>query len=195
MRKPCGIAGGICKRRWTEIWPLIEDLQRAAEYYRRGALGPVGDDGYAQIKRGFHAGFACACIVVETLNQQEANPIRKKILDELRPLDNVKEENQWWKRRDARAVFGLGRHSDAAAALKASPKRPEILALADDRAAVRERRPKLRHKCAAREPRSRALDPTKRCCPGATQAADLSPTGKARLSALRRRDLGRRFII
>ena len=47
-----GIAGGICKRRWMDLGQY-EDLQRAAEYYRRGALGAVGQDGYAQINAAF----------------------------------------------------------------------------------------------------------------------------------------------
>ena len=121
-----GIAGGICKRRWMDLGQY-EDLQRAAEYYRRGALGPVGDDGYAQINAAFMQDLLAHASGAETPNQQEANLIRKKILDELPPLDKVKEENQWWNAATrAEAFFGLGCYSDAAAALKASPKRPEI---------------------------------------------------------------------
>src|SRR5262249_49880763 len=47
-----GIAGGIHKRRWMDLGQY-EDLLRAAEYYTRGAKGPVGDDGYAHINAAF----------------------------------------------------------------------------------------------------------------------------------------------
>ena len=47
-----GIAGGICKRRWQDLGQL-QDLQRAAGFYECGALGPLGDDAYAQINAAY----------------------------------------------------------------------------------------------------------------------------------------------
>src|SRR5262245_41609179 len=43
-----GIAGGICKRRWTDLGQL-NDLVRAGEFYERGSRGPLGNDAYAHI--------------------------------------------------------------------------------------------------------------------------------------------------
>ena len=157
-----------------------EDLQRAAEYYRRGALGPVGDDGYAQINAAFMQDLLAHASGAEAPNQQEANLIRQKILDELPPLDEVKEENQWWNAATrAEALFGLGRYSDAAAALKASPKRPEIWRLqttAQQFAVLAQ----LRDKRPLQNPELRAVFDA--LLPGATQAVSSSLIGKVGLA-------------
>jgi predicted acylesterase/phospholipase RssA len=174
-----GIAGGICKRRWIDLGQY-EDLQRAADYYRRGALGPVGEDGYAQINAAFMQDLLAHASGAETPNQQEANLIRQKILDELPPLDKVKEENQWWNAATrAEALFGLGRYSEAAAALKASPKRPEIWRLqttAQQFAVLAQ----LRDKRPLQNPELRAVFDA--LLPGTTQAVSSSLIGKVGLA-------------
>jgi len=121
-----GIAGGICKRRWMDLGQH-EDLQRATEYYRRGALGPVGDDGYAQINAAFMLDLLAHASGTTNPDPQQANLIREMILSELPSLAAVKEDSQWWNAATrAEALLGLGRYNDAAAAIKACPKRPEI---------------------------------------------------------------------
>ena len=47
-----GIAGGICKRRWSDLGQL-KDLLRAAELYQRGAKCEMGDDAYPHINAAF----------------------------------------------------------------------------------------------------------------------------------------------
>lgn len=174
-----GIAGGICKRRWIDLGQY-EDLQRAAEYYRRGALGPVGDDGYAQINAAFMQDLLAHASGAEVANRQEANKIREKILKELPPLDKVKEDNQWWNAATrAEALFGLGRYSEAAAAIKASPKRPEIWCLqttAQQFAVLAQ----LRDKRPLQNPELRAV--FDELLPGATQAVSSSLIGKVGLA-------------
>ncbi|MEO6163787.1 MAG: patatin-like phospholipase family protein, partial [Candidatus Binatia bacterium] len=174
-----GIAGGICKRRWIDLGKY-EDLQRAAEYYRRGALGPVGDDGYAQINAAFMQDLLAHASGAEVPNRQEANLIREKILKELPPLDEVKEDNQWWNAATrAEALFGLGRYSEAAAAIKASPKRPEIWRLqttAQQFAVLAQ----LRDKRPLQNPELRAVFDA--LLPGATQAVSSSLIGKVGLA-------------
>ena len=174
-----GIAGGICKRRWIDLGQY-EDLQRAAEYYRRGALGPVGADGYAQINAAFMQDLLAHASGAEVANRQAANLIRQKILDELPPLDKVKEESQWWNAATrAEALFGLGRYSEAAAAIKASPRRPETWCLqsAAQQFAVLAQ---LRDKRPLQNPELRAVFDA--LLPGATQAVSSSLIGKVGLA-------------
>jgi predicted acylesterase/phospholipase RssA len=174
-----GIAGGICKRRWIDLGKY-EDLQRAAEYYRRGALGPVGDDGYAQINAAFMQDLLAHASGAEVPNREEANLIREKILKELPPLENVKADNQWWNAATrAEALFGLERYSEAAAAIKASPKRPEIWRLqttAQQFAVLAQ----LRDKRPLQNPELRAVFDA--LLPGATQAVSSSLIGKVGLA-------------
>ena len=174
-----GIAGGICKRRWIDLGQY-EDLQRAAEYYRRGALGPVGDDGYAQINAAFMQDLLAHASGTESSSRQEANNIREKILNELPALDKVKADNQWWNAATrAEALFGLGRYSEAAAAIKACPKRPETWCLqsAAQQFAVLAQ---LRDKRPLQNPELRAVFDA--LLPGATQAVTSSVVGKVGLA-------------
>lgn len=120
-----GIAGGICKRRWMDLGKY-EDLQCAAEYYRRGAVGPVGDDGYAHINAAFMQDLLAHASGVETDAREEALALREKILKDLTPLEQVHSDKQWWNAATrAEALFGLGRYKEAAAAIRALPERPE----------------------------------------------------------------------
>jgi len=174
-----GIAGGICKRRWMDLGQY-EDLQRAAEYYRRGALGPVGDDGYAQINAAFMQDLLAHGSGADKSRQQEADLLREKLLKDLPPLDKVKEENQWWNAATrAEALFGLERYREAAAALKASPRRPEVWRLQTTAqqfavlAELHENRP-------LQNPELRAVFDA--LLPGATQAVSSAVIGKVGLA-------------
>ncbi|HUR71377.1 MAG TPA: patatin-like phospholipase family protein [Candidatus Limnocylindrales bacterium] len=174
-----GTAGGICKRRWMDLGQY-EDLQRAAEYYRRGALGPVGDDGYAQINAAFMQDLLGHASATDGPHQQEADLIREKILGELPPLDKVKEENQWWNAATrAEALFGVERYGEAAAALKASSRRPEIWRLqstAQQFALLAQ----LRNKRPLQNPELRAV--FEALLPGAAQAVSSALIGKVGLA-------------
>jgi predicted acylesterase/phospholipase RssA len=174
-----GIAGGICKRRWMDLGQH-EDLQRAAEYYRRGALGPVGDDGYAQINAAFMQDLLAHGSGADKSRQQEADLLREKLLKDLPPLDKVKEENQWWNAATrAEALFGLERYREAAAALKAPSRRPEVWRLQTTAqqfavlAELHENRP-------LQNPELRAVFDA--LLPGATQAVSSAVIGKVGLA-------------
>ena len=122
-----GIAGGICKRRWLDLGQF-EDLQRAAEYYRRAMPKQLIEDGYAHINAAFmqellgHASIAGAQAI------EEARQIRETILKHLPALDQVNDEKKkWWNAATrAEALFGLKRYKEAAAAIAAVTKRPAL---------------------------------------------------------------------
>ena len=174
-----GIAGGICKRRWIDLGQY-EDLLRSAEFYRRGALGPVGEDGYAQINAAFMQDLLAHASGADKPALDQARIIREKILDDLPPLDKVKENNQWWNAATrAEALFGLGRYPEAVAALKAPSKRPEIWRLqttAQQFAVLAQ----LRDKRPMQNPELRAVFDA--LLPGATQAVSSSLIGKVGLA-------------
>lgn len=122
-----GIAGGVCKRRWMDLGQF-EDLQRAAEYYRRAMPSKIGEDGYAHINAAFmqdllgHASMEGAKAIAQ------ARQIRETILRDLPALDEVRDEQKkWWNAATrAEALFGLKRYQEAAAAIAAVPKRPAL---------------------------------------------------------------------
>jgi len=104
-----GIAGGIHKRRWQDLGQY-DDLLHAAEFYSRGAKGPVGDDGYAHINAAF---------LEDLLVRQGDNPAqRRQIADNLR--SNVLAQlpppasDKWWREASrAEAFLGLGKFKEA----------------------------------------------------------------------------------
>lgn len=122
-----GIAGGICKRRWMDLGQF-EDLQRAAEYYRRGMPSKIGEDGYAHINAAFMQDLLGHASIEGATAIEEARQIRETILRELPALDQVKDEKkQWWNAATrAEALFGLKRYQEAAAAIAAVTKRPAL---------------------------------------------------------------------
>lgn len=174
-----GIAGGICKRRWMDLGQY-EDLQRAAEYYRRGALGDVGQDGYAQINAAFMQDLLAHASGGEIRTLQEANSIRQKLLKDLPPLDEVDDDKQWWNAASrAEALLGLGRYDDAAEVIRTAPKRPEIWRLqatAQQLATLAQ----LREKRPLQNPQLRAVFDA--LLPGATQAVSSALNGKVGLA-------------
>lgn len=120
-----GIAGGICKRRWMDLGQY-EDLRRAAEFYTRGAKGPVGDDGYAHINAAFLQDLLAHVSGGEANARKTAVALREKILQGLTPFEKVTAESQWWNvATRAEALFGLRRYAEAATTIVAAKKRPE----------------------------------------------------------------------
>ena len=120
-----GIAGGICKRRWMDLGQ-DHDLRRAAGYYRRGAKGPVGHEGYAHINAAFLQDLLAHASGAEVDASKAARALRETILQALIPLDQVEPKSQWWNAATrAEALFGLGRYQEAAAAIAAATKRPD----------------------------------------------------------------------
>jgi predicted acylesterase/phospholipase RssA len=119
-----GIAGGILKRRWNDLGRL-EDLRQAARYYERGAIGDLGEDGYAHINAAFledllaHAGDAPAD------RRQRASTLRQSILEKLPPADEVSEDAVWFNTATrAEALFGLGRYDEATRVVAACTVKP-----------------------------------------------------------------------
>jgi len=122
-----GIAGGICKRRWMDLGQY-EDLQRAAEFYRRGMPEQMEEDGYAHINAAFMQDLLGHAFSLSTGAIEEARRIRELILTELPALADVKDEGNKWCNAATRAeaLFGLKRYKEAVSAIKAVTKRPAL---------------------------------------------------------------------
>jgi predicted acylesterase/phospholipase RssA len=121
-----GIGGGILKRRWMDLGQY-EDLQRAAEYYRRGIPKQVDDDGYAHINAAFMLDLLAHASESRLADQNQATLIRELIIRDLLPLDKVADDKKWWNAATrAEAFFGLKRYRESADAIKAVTNRPPI---------------------------------------------------------------------
>ena len=116
-----GIAGGICKRRWNDLGQL-KDLVQAADFYERGAQGPLGNDAYPHINAAFLDDLLAAAGDRPDERHKRAKELRERILRELEVSDD------WFNvATRAEAMFGLGRYRDATEALKqvGEGKKPE----------------------------------------------------------------------
>lgn len=122
-----GIAGGICKRRWMDLGQS-EDLQKSAEYYRRGMSNQIAEDGYAHINAAFMQDLLGHASVAGAKAIEEARRIRETIIKDLPALVDVKDEKKkWWNAATrAEALFGLKRYKEAAAAIAAVTMRPAL---------------------------------------------------------------------
>lgn len=113
-----GIAGGICKRRWNDLGQQ-HDLVRAAQFYERGARGPLGQDAYVQINAAFVADLLAASGDQPQQNSAKASQLRQRIVNELPATGD------WWNVASrAEALFGLGRYGEAAAVLTQAKDKP-----------------------------------------------------------------------
>jgi predicted acylesterase/phospholipase RssA len=113
-----GIAGGILKRRWSDLGQL-DDLIQAARYYARGAKGDLGDDAYAHVNAAFVQDLLADAGIDPDKNHERARALRQRIIDDLPASDN-------WFNAAARAeaLFGLRRYGEATAVI-AGVKVPE----------------------------------------------------------------------
>jgi predicted acylesterase/phospholipase RssA len=113
-----GIAGGICKRRWSDLGQFA-DLKRAAEFYERGAKGELGRDAYAQINAAFLDDVLAATGDDPAVRHGRAKALRERIVKELNPVDD------WWNAASrAEAFVGLGKYEAATLEVKRVTKRP-----------------------------------------------------------------------
>jgi predicted acylesterase/phospholipase RssA len=114
-----GIAGGICKRKWIDLGQL-GDLQRAAEFYERGAKGGLGNDAYAQINAAFLDDVLASLGIDPDQRPARARLLRERIVSELAAADN------WWNAASrAEAFIGLGDYGAATLEVKRVTQRPE----------------------------------------------------------------------
>jgi predicted acylesterase/phospholipase RssA len=113
-----GIAGGICKRRWSDLGQQ-EDLVRSAAFYERGASGPLGNDAYVQINSAYIADVLAASGDSPQENRAKAKQLRQRIVDELPQTD------AWWNVASrAEALFGLGRYAEATTVVSQARNKP-----------------------------------------------------------------------
>ncbi len=98
-----GIAGGIHKRKWEDLGQL-EDLRQAAQYYQRGARGPLGEDAYAHINAAFLEDLAADAGDEPEARRRRADALRRRIASELPVLS----DNWWNAATRAEAHLGLG---------------------------------------------------------------------------------------
>ena len=79
-----GIAGGVYKRRWTDLGQL-KDLLQAAKCYERGAQAPLGDDAYPHINCAFVEDLLANVGDRPNERRLRAKLLRQRITDELTP--------------------------------------------------------------------------------------------------------------
>lgn len=108
-----GTAAGIYKRRWQDRG-RFDDLMASADYYARGAKGPLGSDAYAQINAAFLDDLVAHQGAEPEMRRARATATRERILHEL-PADPT----NWWNVASrAEALVGLGRYADATTVLR-----------------------------------------------------------------------------
>ena len=113
-----GIAGGILKRRWSDLGQL-EDLRKAAKFYLRGAGRDLGDDAYSHINAAFVEDILARTGDEPAARKRRAQELRERIVNEL------PKSGSWWNAATrAEALFGLGRYAEAASAVKENVRRP-----------------------------------------------------------------------
>jgi predicted acylesterase/phospholipase RssA len=108
-----GIAGGILKRRF-EALGQVEDLRRAARLYERAALGPLGQDGYAQINAAFMDDLLASVGDHPEVRTRRAQAIRERLVNELPRPEALPPSDSWFNNATrAEALFGLRRYDEA----------------------------------------------------------------------------------
>jgi predicted acylesterase/phospholipase RssA len=113
-----GIAGGISKRRWSDLGQL-KDLMQAAEFYERGARNDLGDDAYPHINAAF-----LEDVLAEAGQQPEERRRRARELRE-RILRDIEISGTWFNTATrAEALFGLERYDEATEVLRQSAAKP-----------------------------------------------------------------------
>ncbi|HYI98375.1 MAG TPA: tetratricopeptide repeat-containing protein [Thermoleophilaceae bacterium] len=113
-----GIAGAIHKRRW-EATMRVSELERALEYYHRGYLQGLGQDGYAAINAAFvldlladtestGGGAYQPPDAAVAARRDAADAIRRDIVTQLGPVGERRPGEWWLQATLAEAQLGLG---------------------------------------------------------------------------------------
>ncbi|HEX5871222.1 MAG TPA: patatin-like phospholipase family protein, partial [Longimicrobium sp.] len=120
-----GIAGGIRKRRWSDLGQM-EDLRKAARLYDRGARNPLGYDAYTQINAAFVDDLLAHAGDDPDVRRARAAALRQRILDELPPAADVPPHCAWFNTASrAEAHFGLRQYAQATGVLRAFTAKPD----------------------------------------------------------------------
>jgi predicted acylesterase/phospholipase RssA len=110
-----GIAGGIMKRRWTDLGQL-DDLIQCERYYARGAAGPPGKDAYSQINAAWVDDVLAEAGEEPATRRARATEIRQRIVRDLPAI-----ADRWFNAASrAEALFGLKRYPEATAVVAAA---------------------------------------------------------------------------
>ena len=118
-RETLGIAGGILKRQWEDLGQF-DDLRKAAEFYRRGALGELGYDAYAHINSAFLEDILASRGDEPVVRRSRADELRNRIVAHI-----PAETTDWWPAASrAEALLGLGRYIEARQTIERA-KRPD----------------------------------------------------------------------
>jgi predicted acylesterase/phospholipase RssA len=120
-----GIAGGILKRRWSDLGE-IEDLRKAARLYERGAGKDLGQDAYPHINAAFLDDLLADLGDNPGVRKQRAMALRERILRDLPPAETISAGSAWFPTATrAEALFGLKRYEEAARVVASSREKPE----------------------------------------------------------------------
>jgi predicted acylesterase/phospholipase RssA len=119
-----GIAGGILKRRWSDLGQT-EDLRRAARFYERGARGELGDDAYAHINAAFMDDLLAQIGDDPAARRQRASSLRERILRDLPPVEKVPAGSAWFNMATrAEALLAERRYADATKVVASFNEKP-----------------------------------------------------------------------
>jgi len=119
-----GIAGGILKRRWSDLGQT-QDLRKAAGFYARGATGELGDDAYAHINAAFMDDLLAHIGDDPVVRRQRATNLRERILRDLPPVEKVSAGGAWFNMATrAEALLGLRRYADATEVVASFNEKP-----------------------------------------------------------------------
>lgn len=119
------IAGGILKRRWSDLGNP-DDLRRAARFYERAAGPVLGLDAYPHINAAFLNDLLAATGDRPDERRAVARGLRRRIVDELGPCLVGRPDEIWFNAATrAEAHFGLGEYDKATAVINACQARHE----------------------------------------------------------------------
>jgi predicted acylesterase/phospholipase RssA len=119
-----GIAGGILKRRWTDLGQ-VEDLRTAARFYERGSAGGLGDDAYVHINAAFLDDLLAHIGDKPVERTRRAAELRERIIRELPSVEQVAADRRWFNAATrAEALFGLKRYAEATRTVESVTQKP-----------------------------------------------------------------------
>lgn len=90
-----GVAGGICKRRWQDLGRL-DDLLRAAAFYRRGADQGLADDAYCHVNAAFLERLLAVHADAPERRLAAATALWQRVIDDLPATRDVEPNVRWW---------------------------------------------------------------------------------------------------
>ena len=120
-----GIAGGILKRRWSDLGDP-DDLRHAARFYERASGPDLGVDAYPHINAAFLNDILAASGDRPVERRSYARELRTRIVNQLPIITDPSDPDIWFNvAARAEGHFGLGEYAKATAIIKGCAAKPE----------------------------------------------------------------------